>query len=306
MGIKEADSTQPCAHTAQSPALAGATAYPTRCSSHCCNFRLVNSDTNEKRGDELKLTILGNGAACNGPNQAGSGYLIQHGNTAVLLDCGTGVFARLQEFLEPKNLQMAILSHTHWDHCCDLMPLRYLFCSRAATDPQASRPYLWLPPGGKAQLDTLSVLLQPHDGPMTKDFRSREYTPDTRIKLGDLAISFAPMTHYVVSYAVRVESPSCSLVFSGDTGPNAALPKFATGADLLLCEASCQGYIKDPRTWGHLTAVEAGIAARTAKVKRLLLTHLRHSLDPEVSIKQAQKEFPGPVEWAREKVVYTV
>lgn len=250
----------------------------------------------------MKVTVLGNGAACNGPGQASSGYLVEHENTAILLDCGTGVFARLQKVFPPEKLSAVAISHTHWDHSCDLMPFRYLLRSIKGE----TKPRLLLPPGGKAQLDSIGITLQPHDGAMTDDFDTSEYIPGTEVKVGDATLSFAYMLHYGLSCAIRVDTPSGSLVFSGDTGPNPGLAAFANGADLFLCEASYQGYKKELGMWGHLTAAEAGMAAQKAGVKKLLLTHVWHVLDPEVSVQEAKAEFSGPVGWAREGAVFTV
>lgn len=50
----------------------------------------------------MKLTVLG----CNGPYPAPggacSGYLLQEGDTGVLLDCGAGVLAQLEKHMPPQ------------------------------------------------------------------------------------------------------------------------------------------------------------------------------------------------------------
>lgn len=252
----------------------------------------------------MKLTILGNGSACNGANQASSGYLVREDATAVLMECGTGIMARLQTQCRPDQLSGIVISHMHWDHFCDLMPLRYWFMGAQRSNPNCRIP-LVLPPGGKAILDQLSMLTLPSDGPMTAQFDTREYTPGEVIRIGDIALSFAPMVHYSASHAIRLQSPTGTLVFSGDTGPNDALAPFAAGADALLSEASTLEP-KPPHAWGHLSAKEAGATAAAAGVRQLLLTHMAATLDPAHGVAEAKAAFAGEVRWAVELETYTV
>ena len=73
----------------------------------------------------MKLTVLG----CNGPYPAPggacSGYFLQEGDTGVLLDCGAGVLAQLEKHMPPQNLTAIVLSHLHYDHMSDMLPLIY-------------------------------------------------------------------------------------------------------------------------------------------------------------------------------------
>ena len=73
----------------------------------------------------MKLTVLG----CNGPypepDGACSGYLLESGETRVLIDCGTGTLARLTAIMPPEKLDAVILSHLHYDHMSDMLPLIY-------------------------------------------------------------------------------------------------------------------------------------------------------------------------------------
>ena len=48
----------------------------------------------------------------------------------------------------------------------------------------------------------------------------------------------------------------------------------------------------------HLTAREAGILAKKARAKRLVLTHLKYDLEREISRKQAEEGYGAPVEIA--------
>jgi ribonuclease BN (tRNA processing enzyme) len=73
----------------------------------------------------------------------------------------------------------------------------------------------------------------------------------------------------------------------------------AFAVDLLVCEATLQEGTESLEE-GHLTAEQAGEIAAAAKIKKLLLSHIWGSLNPEVSKTQAKKIFGGEVEVGKE------
>lgn len=97
--------------------------------------------------------------------------------------------------------------------------------------------------------------------------------------------------------------PGRKLVISGDTRPCANLVQAASGADLLIHEATFsddeQARALETR---HSTAREAARVAHKAQVRRLVLTHLssRHDVDPAPLLAQAKEEFSGPAEIAHD------
>ena len=75
----------------------------------------------------MKLTILGKyGPYPEGKNTACSGYLVENEDTKILVDCGSGVLSRLQSTIDIRTLDAIYLTHLHFDHTSDLLPLRYL------------------------------------------------------------------------------------------------------------------------------------------------------------------------------------
>lgn len=88
------------------------------------------------------------------------------------------------------------------------------------------------------------------------------------------------------------------LVLSGDTRPSRSLVEAATGADLLVHEATFGEEEKDrAKETGHSTAVEAAQVALAARAKQLVLTHLsaRYSASSEILLKEAQEVFRDTV-----------
>lgn len=272
----------------------------------------------------MELTILGGSAAAPNPGDASSGYLVTSGETALLLDCGSGVVARLRARIDERDLSAVVISHLHSDHTLDLIALRYALKYapyRDGSRPGAGRPPvpLYLPPGGVAFLRGLEAVFEAGNE-LGQDFWGdvfalREYGPQLEesaapLTVGALTIRFAPMRHYIPVWAMRLEEAGTGrvLTYSADTGPQAPLAEFAVGSDLFLCEATLlqQPAGQDPAHYGHLTAREAGQIATVAGVRRLVLTHLWHELGFDRSLAAARAAFAGPVERAHAGAVFKV
>jgi ribonuclease BN (tRNA processing enzyme) len=102
------------------------------------------------------------------------------------------------------------------------------------------------------------------------------------------------------SYAYRFQTPHKVVVFTGDTGEDPTLAKFAEGADILVCEMVSARVGKAAAGPGryhmveeHLSPTQVGQLARDAKVKQLVLSHLVGA-DPE-DIAEIKKWYFGPV-----------
>jgi len=83
------------------------------------------------------------------------------------------------------------------------------------------------------------------------------------------------------------------IVYTGDTKPFRSLAKFATDADLLIHEATLDDELAErAREDGHSTPSQAATAAKKAKVKQLVLTHISARYeDAAILVKQARRLF---------------
>jgi ribonuclease BN (tRNA processing enzyme) len=219
----------------------------------------------------LRLTVLGNSTAVPHPESAAAGYLVEWGETAILLDAGQGVIRSLQDRLDPHRLSAVVIGHMHADHSLDLVGLRYLYpWGERAADPLP----VHLPPGGRMRLDALATGISERVGFFDDAYTVDEYDPAVPLVIGPLTIRFNKGRHYVPAWGLTVEAPDgARLAYTGDTGPSDSVVEFSTDADLLLIEAALRLPAHDDLERGHLTAEEAIDMATRARARSALLVH---------------------------------
>ncbi len=264
----------------------------------------------------MRLTVLGKSPSWQDAGGACSGYLIEEGDTAVLVDCGNGVFAKLRERIDYVDVDAVVLSHLHADHFLDLVPYAYALTYAPRQQPVPvdrwpgtdcpACPVLHAPPGAR-DLFRRVVGAWGNDDLIENAFELREYDPADEIEVGPIRISFQPVPHFTETFAMSIASTNGSgrIVYGADCSPTEALAEFARDADLMLVEATLP---RPERTGmrGHLTPEEAGGHAKGAAAKQLLLVHISDELDAEWARKEAAEAFGGPVEVAREGATYDV
>lgn len=222
----------------------------------------------------MKLKVLGNNGPYPCAGGACSSYLLSSdsGATRLLIDCGTGMLAALQRELSLAELTAVVLSHLHFDHMSDLLPMQYAlqFHPRAPLPVYAPES----PASVRALLDAPCYELRPMES----------------TQLGEMHISFLPVRHPVESFAVRIECDGQVFVYTGDTNEVEGLDSFARGADLLLADA---GLSREhwSETSPHLSAEGCGGLAARAGAKRLLLTHLNPRYRAEELLAEAKSAF---------------
>ena len=83
----------------------------------------------------MQITVLGKSPSWQDADGACSGYLVQEGDYALLLDCGNGVFSKLRRFRDYVDVDAVLISHLHSDHFFDLVP----FANALAYSPRRQR-----------------------------------------------------------------------------------------------------------------------------------------------------------------------
>lgn len=228
----------------------------------------------------MKLTVLGKYGPYPPFDGACSGYLVEQEDLKILLDCGSGVLSRLYKYTRPENLNGIFISHLHFDHISDLLPMRYaLEIAKASIN-------LFIAYEDSSLYHMIEKM---------PEFNIINIDEDTKIKINGVELLFYPMKHSVTDYAVRITGEK-TLVYTGDTMYCDKLFEAAHGADLLLADCSQKEGSKSP----HMTVLNAVDIKNKTNI-RLVATHINPNYDPTEYFKSK-----GGIETSEEFKVYHI
>lgn len=264
-----------------------------------------------------------------------SNLLIVNG-THYVIDAGDGVSRRLARAgVDLRDIGTIFITHHHDDHTAGLATLMSL-----AWDRQRIKPInVYGPPRTEELVQAairycaISAEIRIADGgrtmPIAQVFRGNDKGTGVIYQDDNIKVTAVENTHFSFhkgaaagkhkSYSYRFETPDRVIVFTGDTGPSAAVTALALNADLLVTEtSSCddrkQVMINDGRwqamtpaeqagimqqaTQGHMSLEAIGQTAAQAQVKTVVLSHLTQrygSTDYTPWAEEVKKYFSGSV-----------
>jgi len=266
--------------------------------------------------------------------------LIVVDGTPYLVDVGAGTDRQIAwAGFKHSDIKAVFITHHHIDHDAGLVPFISLtWFEKAWHHLPATQTGIYGPPATTflvhTALDYLSVSERifragvPALPPAAGMFDAHDIDQDGPFYTeGGLRVTAAENTHFHFpsqgptgapdkSYAYRFDTPSGSVVFTGDTGASDAVAKLAEGADVLVSEVClCQlktadiKITKPPKSLDdqevfhmvheHLTPEEVGAIAARAHVKTVLLTHFVPGDDSETDASKytagVKKNFSGTV-----------
>ncbi|KLV26993.1 hypothetical protein CHH55_07370 [Niallia circulans] len=233
----------------------------------------------------MKITFLGKYGGYPGKESPTSSFLMESAGFHLLVDCGSGVLAKMQSYVDLKDLDACILSHYHHDHIADVGVLQYAMLVESILGNRAAA----FPIYGHKQDSKFEEL--------TNDIytEGREISVGKTSNIGPFTISFCETIHPAYCLAMKIQANGKTILYTADTEWKDELVVFAKNADLLISEASIYkeqfGVVR-----GHLTGEEAGKLAELAGVKQLLLTHLPHYGEQEKLVEEAKEIYSGPVQ----------
>jgi ribonuclease BN (tRNA processing enzyme) len=244
----------------------------------------------------VELTVLGSDGTWPRAGGAASGYLVREDGFALWVDAGTGTLANLQRTVDIGEVGALALTHAHLDHFLDLYPFFY---ARWFGTPDQPRTPVFAPPGllGRA----LDLLPPEAKERVPSVFDIHEVEPGETFHPGPFTVRTALMRHYVPTLGMRIEAGGASIAYSADTAPTESLVALASGAEVLVAEATLAA--RDGAETLHLSAVEAGEHAAGADAGRLVLSHLRAERDR--AAERAAAAFRGDISVAEEGMVVT-
>ena len=208
----------------------------------------------------MELTVLG----CFGPypaagGHATSGYLLKENGSRLILDMGAGTLTRLLQHTDISSIDAVYISHLHFDHTSDLLPLRYLLDDLGVT---------------------LNVITHREDSPWYDTLFSHprfniiSADENTAVKAGNLSLSFYKMKHPAENYAVKIKGEK-TFFYTGDTVYCDALVPAAAGSDMILADCCKHADFKGP----HMTCADA-IRLCKETGSPLIATHLAPGYEP--------------------------
>ena len=214
----------------------------------------------------MKCTIVGMWGGFPKKNEPTSGYLIEKGGFAILLDAGSGVAAHVQNYIELNKLDHLFLSHYHYDHAADFGS--FLFGRMIST-------YI-------GEVDKHLNIYGPKDDDIIKQVEDTKfntfhpYDKNSAFNVGPFTITFHKNRHPVETYAMKItDDEGQTLVYTADTSYTESLVKFAENADVLITE--CSHYEgEDAERLGHMNAEEVALLAGKSGAKKVVLSHLPH------------------------------
>jgi ribonuclease BN (tRNA processing enzyme) len=252
----------------------------------------------------MKLTILGSGTVVPSGSRNSAGYFVELPGARVMMDCGAGTVHALARYGLPwEQMTHLFVSHFHIDHIGELASLFFAFRYGMKTDRK--EPFTIIGPRG---LDRVMDGLKMAFG--SKLFEAkfpvivRMITPGERLNLGtESTLSVAKTPHTEESLAVRIESGSRALCYTGDTDYSEDLPGFFNKADLLISECS----FREPREGvRHLSVRQAARLASQAGVAKLIVTHFYFDVDEAELKAELEREYSGEVIIGRDGLVVEV
>ena len=225
----------------------------------------------------MRLHLLG----VNGPYPASlgatSGYLLEAGGLRLQFDFGSGVLSRLTDVFPPEDLDALFLSHWHFDHTSDLLPLIY----RLESAGRRLRVY--------APEDAASAVRGIVSAAACFDLCTLR--PGDTVPLGEVSVAVGPARHPVPGVGFRVGAEGKVFGYTGDTNTLPGLADFYRGCGLLLADGLFPADSWQ-ETRPHLSARLAAELAREAGAEALVLTHLNPAFPPETLLKEAREVFP--------------
>ena len=222
----------------------------------------------------MRLTILGMNGPFPAPGGATSGYFLTAGEDRIALDMGCGTLSRLTALTPPEELSALLLTHWHYDHCADVLPLIYRLeaCAKAPL-------HIYAP------VDENSLVRKAVQG--CGMIILHDVATGETFQVGELQVSVFNARHPVPAVMYRIQGEGRTFCYTGDTNTVAGLNDFASGADFLLAD----GLFTDT-TWAegkpHLSATHVAQLAKDANVRRFVITHLNPTIDPQTLLKEAR------------------
>lgn len=242
----------------------------------------------------MQIRILGSGTCVPSLKRYSSSIWVKTEKREFLLDTGNGCVKRLMEAGgDLSSIDTIFLSHFHPDHCADLISI--LFSLKYGSVTTTYENLLLM--GGKGIAEFYNGLgkVFGHWIDCNGKIDLHEFHVEKRdyLDLDDLKIETFPVEHRPESIALKItDNNNKTFVYSGDMDITPSFNEFCKDADVLVIDSATPHHLKKD---GHLTPKIAGETAKSAGVKKLVLTHFYPEAEYFDMKKEAQEVFDGEV-----------
>ncbi len=86
----------------------------------------INEVYFEKGSAVMKLTVFGHWGGYPVANEGTSSYLLEEAGFKLLIDVGASAVSIMQNYIDPDDIDAAIISHYHPDHVADVGILQHI------------------------------------------------------------------------------------------------------------------------------------------------------------------------------------
>ncbi len=243
-----------------------------------------------------KITFLGTANAIPNKQQQNSHLVIETNARYILIDCVGTPVVRLQEAgVDPLKITDLILTHFHPDHVSGVPLFLMDQWLMGRKEPLAIF-------GLEDVLMRVDQLMNLFRWETWSGFYPVEFHPLPEIEQfqmineGQIRVWSSPVHHMIPGIGLRMAFPDGIMAYSSDTAPCEAVIRLASGADVLIHEATGEEL-------GHTSPEQAGQIAQQAGVKRLYLTHYPGNIDLQEYKNRAREWFSGEVILAQDMMV---
>lgn len=267
--------------------------------------------------DSTTVILLGTGGPRPNPLASGPATAVQVGSRVFLFDAGPGIERRLNAAQLPINGVTALfVTHLHSDHTLGLPDLIFTSWVMGRKTPLAA----FGPHGLRAMTDHI-IAAWSEDIAIRTNGLEHEVRDGYRVTVHEIGagvvydsagvrITAIPVSHgdWKEAFGYRIDTPTRSIVISGDTRPSDRILLAARDVDLLIHEVYPESRaLPENRPGGddwpkylrafHTSDVELGRIAAAAKPKLLVLYHVVQNggTDDEVLAGIRRGGFTGAV-----------
>jgi ribonuclease BN (tRNA processing enzyme) len=254
----------------------------------------------------MRIRLLGTGTPTPSLRRMCSGYVVEIGCDVIVFDHGFGAHHRLMQLgISARQVTHLFLTHLHYDHCGDYARLVLTRWDQSA----GHHPELLV--FGPPPLSRMTDQLFSQDGVFGPDLTARtqhecsldiyrarggtlprlrpapvvkELSDSDTVHGNGWTIKTATAEHfrpYLVCYGYRLETPTGTFVYSGDSGPAPGIRQLAQGADVLvhMCHYISNTQLSARFAESCMGHMELATLAQECGVRNLVATHITEQFD---------------------------